>query len=120
MKLYLNIGLGGSKSHVDDNTQLFRRGLALDWLAQTFGTFSVECGHTAFERVIAVEVPVIQPRRSLDSAILNLCHAIQQDCIAVVFKHVAQPIDGRLIGPRADEWLPFNQDQFVFPTWRFK
>lgn len=119
--IYLNIGLGGSKSHgIDDATQLFRRGLALDWLSQTFGTFSVECGQNAFERMIAVEVPMDQPRRMLYPAIFHLCHVIQQDCIAVVFKHMTHPIYGRLIGPRADEWLPFKQDQFVFPKRRFK
>lgn len=123
MILYLNIGLGANTGAepVHDSFQIQRRTRALQWLADTFGTFSAECASGTQERLLLVEVPDNKQKwRDLDPAIFYLSREIQQDCIAAVLERTPVSLpEGRLIGPNACLWGPFDLSKFIFPSRRF-
>lgn len=48
-----------------------------------------------------------------DSVVWLACELLHQDCIAIRDDETGE---GRLIGPKAEDWGPFNPDYFIAPS----
>lgn len=99
----LNIGLsvGGGPAKV---SQLFKAMRAVR-LAAGDDEITSWVGQSATEQtlVVVLEEPLAQAQAELLAAVL------EQDCIA----QLTSEGEGKLFGPRAEAWGPFDIDQFI-------
>lgn len=70
-----------------------------------------EVGHV-LEATAVITVDFHTEKNLFEMAINTIAKEFGQDCIAVLYSDG----DGKLVGPRADEWPSFTTDYFVLPT----
>ena len=103
----LNIGLhrnDGKPAHTEGmvNVTLHKAGLC---------PLAVSYAQSATERTAIIQLD----ERPADKQLRTLCRVLAQDCIAAVDLPSG---DGRLVGPKAKAWGPFDPSQFLLPNGR--
>lgn len=97
----INIGLKIGDSEMDYMTALKA---LLNYLPDHI-FFACETAQSNTEPTLVVSIPEYQMK---DSDLYQLSLDLKQDCIAV-----RDLSGGRLVGPRASEWGPFNPQYFI-------
>lgn len=104
MTTYLNIGLARD-GQPDLNLADIVRALSRSGI----GIFSLDCRRSDTEMTAIVTLPGSLGLTKAD----DIARWLDQDCIA---QYDADSNTGRLVGPKAEAWGPFNLDYFLFPN----
>jgi hypothetical protein len=114
MKYVLNIGVNRSeKGELFPGRFVMREDVFMCLRAAQFNVLHVEYRQHADRESTYV---VVAEFDGTSAAVTAVCHALDQDCIAVAWYDDGRRFIGRLVGPRADEWGEFNPALFDLPV----